>query len=298
MVSRAVAFLGGGLLSGVGAGLIQEGKFDREEALRRMEQEFRGGEAEKDRSLRREEAATDRDFRAGQSAEDREFRGDEAEKDRGFRSSERKATEGARATESALDRTSRESEGEKTHRQGLLTGQKEMRGVGGEYYVRTPGETTAAAVTGADGKPIKGPVAAEYNQTRVRAAAVGKAVEESTDALSGAVDWGKVTTILRQMQIEPTEEIQQRARAAAAAVPKEEKAEPGWFSRAWDSLFGDGEAKKPTESPGAPEPKAEPKAQATGAGQPPKPAKYPDARYSERVKAWVVQRDGRWFKVE
>lgn len=33
-------------------------------------------------------------------------------------------------------------------------------------------------------------------------------------------------------------------------------------------------------------------------GRPPKPTEYPDARWSDRAGAWVVQRDGKWFAVE
>lgn len=32
--------------------------------------------------------------------------------------------------------------------------------------------------------------------------------------------------------------------------------------------------------------------------RPPKPSEYPDARWSDRAKAWVVRKDGGWFAVE
>lgn len=71
MTSRALQYLGGGLLQGAGKGMAAEidGREKRELMLEQLRQ-------------RREEAGMDRDFRAGQAKEDREFRADQADQTR------------------------------------------------------------------------------------------------------------------------------------------------------------------------------------------------------------------------
>jgi hypothetical protein len=145
------AFVGGGLLAGVGAGLAEEGKAQRERALRELEMGFRAGESEKDRTFRRGENQSDRDFRASEARTDRdfkrisqdkefEFRSGESGKDRDFRASESGKDRSFRAGESEKDRTFRgdESAKQREHQTGLLSNTREVVDKDGKVWLQFP----------------------------------------------------------------------------------------------------------------------------------------------------------------
>lgn len=59
-MANALAYIGGGLLAGVGEGMVMEGKARREEIMKRLDREFQAGENEKNRQLTRDEGAESR----------------------------------------------------------------------------------------------------------------------------------------------------------------------------------------------------------------------------------------------
>lgn len=92
-------YVAGGLLSGIGAGVVETGKAAREQALREMEMRFRSGESEKDRSFRRGENQADRDFRSSEARTERDFKAIQTDKEFSFRTGEREAGQAYRTGE-------------------------------------------------------------------------------------------------------------------------------------------------------------------------------------------------------
>lgn len=154
-----LSYMAAGAAAGAGTAMADEGKMLREQRLRELDQQFRAGEAEKDRGFRRELQDDEQGFRSGESAKDRQsridlqagdqtFRQGESEKDRQARMDLQESEQGFRSGESAADREFRkgESDKERTARQGLLSNSERFTDANGKEWVR-----------GADGvaKPLK-----------------------------------------------------------------------------------------------------------------------------------------------
>jgi hypothetical protein len=171
-----MGFVAAGAMEGVGKGLVDMAKAEREERMKELDRQhqikrdeagraFSREEYAKDRALRRDESAADRGFRAGEGQKDRDFRlgltreehgfrSGEAEKDRGFRSGETDKDRSFRkdeahesrvhqSTERAIDRRERREESEKDRAPATLVdegGYQIERPRGGGAYKRSKTE--------------------------------------------------------------------------------------------------------------------------------------------------------------
>lgn len=320
-LGRALAAGAGGFLEGVQSGMAEQAKAKREAARDRL----RAEEAEKARTFRAGESEKDREFRTGQSEADREFRAGEGEKTRTHAAT--LATEAAAQREkilnltlkdrregSAADREFRAGEKEKDRNAragGLMKGASFQDAEG--YFYRFNKEGIAEPVLDAKGNKILGPIKRTGGST-------GKPVEvddptsptgrrylSSDDAVGKPAPLSKAD---REARAEADEK--RNINADAYAEQRVNELKSMWKSRETEFKdYGGSEAKarehfkreflsggatreaggKEGESSPGPETKAAPK-------QPPKPEEYPNAKWSAKANAWVIQKDGQWYRIK
>lgn len=220
MASKALAYVGGGLLSGIGAGMVAAGAAKREQALEEIRFERQRTLAREGRAFQASEAEKGRDFTRSQSEADRDFRTSEREAGQTFQSGEAEKGRTHQASEADKTRTHQASEAEKgrAHQSGLLSNTERFSDAEGNIYVRKS-DGTAMPLKGPEGNLLKASPkdrgTAPGSTPKDTAKAVSDAIDAATDT-AGSTDWSKVVTILEQSGIPPTAAIRRKAGEQAA----------------------------------------------------------------------------------
>jgi len=281
-IGSALMHIGGGMARGFGAGM-QEDILE----LRRQ------AHAELERGFRREEREASQTFQAGQNELGRKSREEIAELDR-------------RAQSDRIRLTDQLANAKLTDLARLI---KERDDLPADSSVRSAYDEAIKRLGTGD----------DTDKATRRLNAVDRLIKDNTkeDPFTGlrATDWGQVERSMRAAGMEPPpnvlanvqSDIASKSEGAVEAALKKIGKKPGMFggSQAQHDKKLFDETNRQRQLRGLPplESRAEPpKGNGTGGAatpkMPPKPAQYPDAKWSEKAKAWVVQKDGKWFAVE
>lgn len=286
------AFLAAGAAAGIGNGLVAQAKLDFEAAKQKAALEARAKERAEDRDFQMKRDETN----FGQQLKLKDIdntnanaRLDRTEKTQAEREAERRKYE---ADEKQKDRDERAARDDGD----LLSGDD------GTAY-RAKG-AKAEPIVGPDGKPVRGlGVKKEYDseaQRRLRERDQQKdfldAIKEGKDEFGSATDINKVVSGWRDRKVPlDSPDVARKTREllvqeALRSGLKGDAVEAHIAKRSAElGIGGTTEPQmKPNPGGGAVEPKMQRKP----------PAEYPDARWSEKAGGWVVQQNGKWFKVE
>ncbi len=318
----------GGALKGLGRGLAVQDAQEVLERRQRVLEELRQGGFDR-RNEQRIGAADARSERTIGAADRRAERGIEAKAsegalNRGFRTDEGEANRAGRASEGVLNRAGRldvvqeQNRGRIKERQGMIGSTERFQDSKGLMWIRRADGTV---------QPVKDP-SGEQIRGALKKGTVGagggtglsssdkRTIDTTIKLFTGLdrqVDWDKVANHLRttghpdlatfisgstgnmsyaQAEAQARREAEERTgffTSRAEEFPKTKGSMERFITnRAQEIMRGGGAASKPSSS------KAPPSSSATG--RPPKPTNHPDAEWSDRAKAWVVKRDGKWFK--
>ena len=323
--------IAGGLLSGLGKGLseqntqevlerrlrvlegLRQGGFDR-----RQEQRIGANDARAQRTI----DAADRRAERGITA-----RASEGGLNRAAQADLNLSNRAGRAEEGVLNRAGRldvveaQNRGRIKERQGMLGSTERFQDSKGFMWIRR-GDNTVQPVKGPDGKQLRGALkkgtvgaAAGAGLSASDKRTIDTTIKRFTDLVLKTTDWDKVAHHLRTTGhpelaafisgssgaisfAQATERARAEAddRAGILSSDKTDFPDDGgrrerFITRRTQEIMrgGGGATRQPKASKAPPS--------GTSTGRPPKPTNHPDATWSTRANAWVVKRDGKWFRV-
>ena len=287
-----LGFAAAGAMEGIGKGMIENAKAVRDERMKEIERQH---QLQRDEASRAHAKSMQDDSQAHssglQQAGQRHAEGMQ-ERSQGFQSTEAEKTRAHSASEGDKTRT---SQAERT-----LDSEGEYRTdeEGNTYRVR---DDKAKPVTTEDGKPVTGLRRTPKDGDAVTATTIANAKRDaSKEVLKGMREQGvsdvgaEIESWRRRLigQGIPTSDADAWAaeergahkipdKPAGSSSSQPGKKGPTWSLNPanWDWKGSEGAAAAP--APAAAKP----------------PANHPNAKWSERANGWVVQKDGKWFKV-